>query len=152
MARPLSSISVYGRSLPVGPFDGSLFSNGLDQLLSTSGGTTVVSRPPMKKKMSAATTKPMALLSVFCNMSVLLPSRRGGPTYFCRPSDRGHDVEQESHNSAKDQRAGEEAHRPDRFERDYRIDERDRRVIPLPALPESAQPERDEEAEAADHE
>ena len=90
MARPLSCCCVYrhqlaGRAL----CEGSLFSNGLDQLLSTSGGTTVVSRPPMKKKTSAATTKPTALLSVFPSMAFSLwpyAVARGGWLPSARPA------------------------------------------------------------------
>ena len=37
------------------------------------------------------------------------------------------------------------------LQRLHRVDERNRRIVPLPALPETAQPERDEEAQAADH-
>src|SRR5208337_3710935 len=136
MARPLSSSSVYGRSLPVGPLLGSLFSNGLDQLLSTIGGTTVVSRPPMKKKMSAATTKPMALLSVLpsmCSPSCRLCGCLCGAD-FGAGQHSGHHVVKESGDSAEHQDAGEEPHGPNRLQGDDGVNERDRGIVPLPTL------------------
>src|SRR5437763_1344508 len=128
MARPWSCWAVYG--LRSGA--------GFDQLLSIIGGTTVVSRPPMKNNTSAATIAKLKLLSA-------LPSILAPPDY------RRHDVVRERDNAAEDQHPREEADQPDRFERDHRVDEGDRRVVPLPALPEAAEPESDEKAEAADH-
>jgi hypothetical protein len=49
-------------------FDGSSFEKGLAQVLSMSGGTTVVRMPPMKKMPSAAATANPKLVSAFCNM------------------------------------------------------------------------------------
>src|SRR5215469_1070513 len=152
MARPSSSCAVYGLSLPVGPLAGSLLANGRAQLLSTSGGTTVVSSPPMKNRPSDAATANAALLSAFLNMTCSLCRHGRGLGLLVAGTDRGgHDVVQEQRDSREDQGSGEESHDPDRLQRNHRIDKRNGRVIPLPALPEPAQPERHEKAQAADH-
>src|ERR1039458_3244614 len=109
---------------------------GRPQLLSTSGGTTVVSNPPMKNIPSARPTAQAALRSALLNI--------------CFPPDyRRHDVVAEHHDSQEDHHAAEEAHQPDGLQRFHRVDERNRRIVPLPALPEAAQPERHEEAQTA---
>src|ERR1035441_6571803 len=130
MARPLSWISVLG--LRPGA--------GRPQLLSTRGGTTVVIRPPRKKSTSAPPTAQAALLSALLNI--------------CFPPDDGrHNVVAEHDDSREDHRATEEAHEPDGFQRLDGVDEGNRGIVPRPTLPETAQPERYEEAQPAhDHE
>jgi len=54
------------------PLAGSWFSKGLAQLVSTRGGTTVVSRPPIKKSTREMATAQRALVSAFLNMIALL--------------------------------------------------------------------------------
>src|ERR1035437_3684429 len=78
--RPCCSSAVGGRSFPVGPFEGSLFSNGFVQLVSISGGAIVVGNPPVKNKMSAPAIVQPALLSAFRNMA--------NPLYAAASSDR----------------------------------------------------------------
>src|SRR5664279_4379505 len=90
----------------------------------------------MKNMTSAPPTAQAALLSALLN--ICLP-----------PDHRGHNVVREHHDSEEDHHAGEEAHQPDGLQRLHGIDERDGDIIPLPALPEAAQPERHEEAQAA---
>src|SRR6516164_8953265 len=102
------------------------------------GGTTVVSRPPIKKSTSAATIAKLKLVSALLN--IIAP-----------PDDGRHDVVGEADDAAEDQAAGEEPDQPDGFQRNHGIDEGDRRVVPLPALPEAAEPQRGEEPQAADH-
>src|SRR5271157_121437 len=93
----------------------------------------------MKKSASAAITAKVALLSALLNI-------------FAPPDHGRHDVVGERDDAAKQQDAGEEAHQPHGLERHHGVDEGDRGVVPLPALPEAAEPERYEEAQAADHE
>src|SRR5512133_1895568 len=111
---------------------------GFDQLLSTNGGATVVSSPPMKNSASAATIAKPKLLSALLNIRA-------------PPDHRRHDVVAERHDPAEDQDAREQSHHPDGMQGDDRVDERDRRIVPLPALPEPAEPQRHEEPETADH-
>src|SRR5208283_120557 len=92
----------------------------------------------MKNSTRAAMTANVALLSAL--LSIIAP-----------PDDGRHDVIGERDDAAEDQGSGEETHQPDRLERLHRVDKRDLRVIPLPALPETAEPESDKEAQAADH-
>src|ERR1035438_4125095 len=94
----------------------------------------------MKNMTSARPTAQAALLSALLN--ICLP-----------PHYRRHNVVCEHHDSQENHDATEEAHQPDRLQRLHRVDERNRRIVPLPALPEAAQPQRHEEAQTAhDHE
>src|SRR5579883_2587747 len=102
--RPCCSSSVGGFSFPVGPFAGSLFSNGFVQLVSISGGATVVSRPPMKNSASDPATAHPALLSALWNMLRLLLAADAQ----CRRQN----VVREHADAGEDQRTGEESNQP----------------------------------------
>src|ERR1017187_7176557 len=90
----------------------------------------------MKNMTSARPTAQAALLSALLNI--------------CLPPDyRRHNVVCEHDDSQEDHDAGEEAYQPDGLERLHGIDERNRGIVPLPALPETTKPEGDEEAQPA---